>query len=299
MLRHGFPAMGTRFELVLDAAASPGAEAALAAAEREVHRLEALLSRFQPGSELSRLNRERALLAGPELAEVVRRALAERGRTGGRFDPTLHDAVVAAGYDRSFVELPADTGTRTATVAVPALPAAGARALAGGGAVHVSADGRIVLDAGVRLDLGGIGKGYAAERAASLLEVTGPCLVDAGGDVATRGRAWPVGVAGGDGELLTLLVEDGGLATSGRDRRRWLAAGTEMHHIIDPRTGLPAEGDLLRVTVVAGDAVEAEARAKALFVAGAAAAQREADALGLPAVLVTLDGRTVLAGGIA
>jgi len=95
------------------------------------------------------------------------------------------------------------------------------------------------------------------------------------------------------------LSGSSGLATSGRDRRRWRRGGRELHHLIDPRTGEPAESDLVRVTVVSGDAVEAEVAAKALFLAGAEDAAAEADAESIPAVLVTEDGRTVLAGGLA
>ena len=149
---------------------------------------------------------------------------------------------------------------------------------------------------GVRLDLGGIGKGYAAERAAEILATAGPCLVNAGGDIAVRGGRWPVGVETA-AEPLTLELSRGGLATSGRDRRRWQRNGRELHHLIDPRTGAPAETDLLRVTAVAPDAVEAEVAAKSLFLAGAERAAREADAAGVAAVLVTGDGRTIFAGG--
>ncbi|MGZ4409899.1 MAG: FAD:protein FMN transferase, partial [Gaiellaceae bacterium] len=86
--------------------------------------------------------------------------------------------------------------------------------------------------------------------------------------------------------------------TSGRDRRRWLRDGRELHHLIDPATGTSAEGDLLRVTIVGKDAVDAEVWAKALFLVGADAAEAEANALGLPCVLVSTDGRTTTAGGL-
>lgn len=281
MERRTFRAMGTEIELIVDA---ENAGAALDAAEAEFHRLEALLSRFRDDSELSQLNRDGSVEAGPDLVRVVELALAGRERTGGRFDPTVHDAVVAAGYDRSFEDVVAESNVRCQAPAV-----------AGGG---VSVEGsRIALDPGVRIDLGGIGKGYAAERAAELLALAGPCLVNAGGDVATRGGAWPVGVET-DGPPLTLELAGAALATSGRDRRRWRRDGRELHHLIDPRTGAPAETDLLRVTVVAPDAVEAEVAAKALFLAGADAARAEANATGLAAVLVT-ESRTVLAGGLA
>lgn len=281
MERRTFHAMGTEMELLVDA---DDAGDALDAAEAEFHRLEALLSRFRDDSELSRLNRDGSIEAGPDLLRVVELALAARDRTGGRFDPTVHDAVVAAGYDRSFEDIDPDSHVRCQAPAV-----------AGGG---VSVDGpHIVLELGVRIDLGGIGKGYAAERAAELLALAGPCLVNAGGDVATRGGSWPVGVET-DGAPLTLELAGAALATSGRDRRRWRRDGRELHHLIDPRTGAPAETDLLRVTVVAPDAIEAEVAAKSLFLAGADAARAEADASGIAAVLTT-ETRTVLAGGLA
>lgn len=272
--------MGTDIELLVEAERPDGA---LAAAEAEFHRLEALLSRFLPDSELSQLNEQGSLQAGPDLLEVVRLALEARRQTGGRFDPTVHDAVVEAGYDRTFDELPADGP-----------PPSGGSRCAGG--VHMDGN-RIALDEGVRLDLGGIGKGYAAENAATILATAGPCLVNAGGDVAARGGSWPVGVETADGAL-TLELATGGLATSGRDRRRWQRAGKELHHLIDPVTARPAAGDLVRATVVAPDSIQAEVWAKALFLAGSHAAAAEADAHGLPCVLVTEDGETRLAGGL-
>jgi thiamine biosynthesis lipoprotein len=275
MERRTFHAMGTEVELLVDA---DEADDALTAAEAEFHRLEALLSRFLDDSELSRLNAAGSIEPGPDLRRVVELALAAREETGGRFDPTVHDAVVAAGYDRSFELLPPER---------PAVEAASC-----GGDVRVG--DRIELEPGIRLDLGGIGKGYAAERAAELLALAGPCLVNAGGDVSVRGGAWPVGCA----PELTLELGGGGLATSGVDRRRWRAGGRELHHIVDPATGAPAETDLLRVTVVGPDAVAAEVWAKALLLVGADEAAAEADARSLPTVLVAADGRTSTAGGL-
>ena len=281
MERRSFRAMGTEIELLVEA---EGADDALDAAEREFHRLESLLSRFRDDSELSQLNRDGSIDAGPDLLRVVELALAARERTRGRFDPTVHDAVVAAGYDRTFEAVPADGA------------AAGAPVPAGGG---VRIDGyRIELQAGIRIDLGGIGKGYAAERAAEPLATAGPCLVNAGGDIATRGGSWPVGVATGDGTL-TLELSGSALATSGRDRRTWRRGGSALHHLIDPSTGASATSDVFRITVVATDAVDAEVLATSLFLAGMDGAAMEADAAGVSAVIVGADGRTLLAGGLA
>jgi thiamine biosynthesis lipoprotein len=274
MLRRTFMAMGTDVELLLDAEPSARSELALGRAAHEFERLEALLSRFRPDSELSALNRSGALDASNDLVAVTVLAVEARERTQGRFDPTIHDALVAAGYDRTFEDVPAD--------GAPARP----RRCGGG----IRIDGRrIELETGFRLDLGGIAKGYAVDQALTTLAPAGPALVNAGGDLAGRGRLWPVGVQTTDGEV-TLGLENGAIATSGRDRRRWRRGGTEVHHLIDPETGTPAAGDYVRVTVTAATAVEAEILAKAVFLGAEPAG---------PAVLVTADGRTVLAGGLA
>ncbi len=287
MLHRRFRAMGTRIELLLDAPPSGLALLALSTAESHVRRLERLLSRFDPGSELSQLNARGAMVVGPELLAVTELALAARDRTGGRFDPTVHDALVAAGYDRTFARVPV-------TSAAPPLPPGRCQ---GNVRVHRKTS-TIQLEPGVRLDLGGIAKGYAADRAARTLADVGPCLVDMGGDMALLGRAWPIGVETPSGTL-TLELTERGLATSGRDRRHWTRGGREQHHLIDPVSGRPAETDLLRVTVAAATAAEAEVHAKALFLAGAETARLYANREALPAVLVTRDGRTLLAGGIA
>ena len=99
------------------------------------------------------------------------------------------------------------------------------------------------------------------------LSQLGPCLVNAGGDVAVRGRRWPIGVETANG-FVTLELVSGALATSGRDRRRWRRNGEEQHHLIDPATGRPSNSDLVRVTVVGSSAAEAEVLAKSLFLAG-------------------------------
>lgn len=257
--------MGTEVELF-------GEPAGFSAVEAELERLEALLSRFRPESELSRLNRDGRIDAGPDLLRVVRLALEARERTGGLFDPTVHDALVAAGYDRSFELLDRDAPRRA-----PAVRCGGRVTIAGT---------TIRLAPGARLDLGGIAKGYAVDRAVALLGAYGPALVNAGGDVACLGGVWPVGVELPAG-MLTLALERGALATSGCDRRTWRGG----HHLIDPRSGRPAGGPYLRVTVAAASAVEAEVLAKAVYLG--------ADAGAVSAVLVRHDGGVRRSGALA
>jgi FAD:protein FMN transferase len=284
MRRHAFRAMGTEVAFFVD---DESRTDLLDDGEHEFHRLEGLLSRFRPESELSRLNRERSLCVGPELAELVQQSLRARDETGGRFDPTVHDAVVAAGYDRSF-ELVA--------VSAPSAPA-GASIRCGG---DIAVAGRhVALARGVHVDLGGIAKGWAADRVLSILSIAGPALVDAGGDVVGVGRPWPIGLETPAGTI-TLELRDGALATSGRDRRRWWRNGHEAHHVIDPATAASSESDVLTVTAVAPTATDAEVRATSLFLASDAKhAAAEADAQGLPAIIVTRSGETVLAGGLS
>jgi thiamine biosynthesis lipoprotein len=283
MERRRFDSMGTWVECLVEAPPSPALRDALEAVEREFGRLERMLSRFRPDSELSRVNRERFLDdPSDDLLELTGLALDARDRTGGRFDPTLHDALVAAGYDRTFDAL-TDGGA-------PAAPPTG------GGEVILRGR-RIELGPGASLDLGGIAKGYAADRCVARLAAFGPALVNAGGDLAVSGQRaggpWPVGVDLPAGTL-TLALAGGGLATSGRDRRRWRRGGEERHHLIDPLTLRPAVGRPVSVTVAAASATEAEIRAKHLFLARDA--EREAEAAGLPAVIVHDGGEPRLVG---
>jgi thiamine biosynthesis lipoprotein len=293
MVSRSVQAMGTTFSFIVDADPTTELTAVIDEAVADVARLEARLSRFRPDSELCELNRAGSVEAGNDLLVLTRLAIEAREATGGRFDPTVHAAVLAAGYDRSFDELPGDA---------PAAPPA--RAARGGGQVDVDLDrGTVRLGPGVKIDLGGIAKGYAAEVACDRLAPAGPCLVNAGGDIATRGTPgagyWAVQVPATP-EAIVVGVGTGGVATSGRDRRTWRRGGKPLHHIIEPRTGRPAVGDILRVTVFAGSAVRAEVLATALFLAsGAEQAFAEAESLDVPAVVVTDGGRTLATPGLA
>jgi FAD:protein FMN transferase len=158
MQRRELHALGTTIELLVDARPSDAVERAFDEACAQIERAEARLSRFRPDSELSELNRLGRITAGEDLLAVVTLAVAARERTDGRFDPTVHDAMVAAGYDRTFDEVPPDG---------PAGSALGARC---GGAITIDTDRReIALGPGVRLDLGGIAKGYIVDRVAERL----------------------------------------------------------------------------------------------------------------------------------
>ena len=269
-------AVGTTCAAAVSAASADESEArwALGAAQEEVAACERELSRFDPASDLSRLNAAggRWTPVGRRLLEALGLALQAREETDGRFDPTVLPALAAAGYDRSF-ELLEEREARSVN---------GWRA---GTAIELDRrKGRARLEPGSSVDLGGIGKGYAAGRALAAMLVGSPTLagglVDLGGDIAVRGVApeggpWLIAVADPRrmGETLAVLaLESGGIATSGRDARRFGPARS-LHHLIDPETGESALGGPLTVTVVAPDPVAAEVNATTLAIAGPAEAE--------------------------
>jgi len=261
--------MTTEIELLLDASDARQADEALQMAECFFHEVEARFSRFRVDSELVQLNRtpDEAVRVSPDLAELVTLALAAARASDGIFDPTVIDALEAAGYDRS-IELIRRDGTHPPRRVAPQ-PDRWKEV------VVDTTGGTVRLPAGVRLDLGGIGKGWAADRAGTMLQPFGAGMVSAGGDI----RAWgdQPGVPPGQGWLVALdqpaqpgrdvawvRVRDGAVATSSITARRW-AGG---HHLINPRTARPADTDLLSVTVLAPTVVQAEVAAKVALIQG-------------------------------
>lgn len=269
---------------------------------RQVRRLfeevEQIASRFRPDSELSRLNSrpEQWVRLSPRLWEIVALALQMAEESEGSFDPTLLNALEAAGYSRSFERLageglphpaPRDVGRYHRLRRRPATRA-------------------LWLPAGVRLDLGGIAKGYTAHRAVALLQQWGPCLVDAGGDVVAGApppglSGWPVALAAPldaqgreRGDLALLHLAHATLATSGVDYRHWQVEGRHAHHLIDPHTGRPAQSDLRSVTVLHPEAIRAEGWATATLVRGARDGLAALKARGIAALLTRTDRRSLL-----
>ena len=287
-----FPAMGTTAH-VLVVAERP--EPHLEQARRRLADLEARWSRFRSDSEVSRLNAAagRAVVVSTETLVLVTRSVDGWRRTGGLFDPTVHAALVGLGYDRDLALV------RAAPVSAAVLsgPAPGCSGIAVDPAVST-----VRLPPGVGVDPGGIGKGLAADLVAAELLDAGAagCLVSVGGDVRVLGQSpteagWVVTVPDpcrpGE-ELLRVALSEGGVATSSRLERRWRAGGTEVHHLIDPFTGAPADADVVAATVVAAEAWEAEVLVKAVAVGGAAGFDLLA---GAAAVAVTTSGERLVA----
>lgn len=288
----------------------------LAVVDTELALLDQQASRFRPDSEISAACRGPGAQGGGSrivsegLAEAIAVALAAARWTGGLVDPTVGIALCSLGYDRDFAAIRSDGVMPRRPAHVP-------------GWQSVQLDGRrLHLAPGSWLDLGATAKGLGADRAAREATAAVPAggvLVSLGGDIAVAGEApadgWPVLVAeepepasppparGGrparfpprsPGQVVRLAA--GALATSSIMCRQWRRGGRTLHHIVDPRTGLPVAGPWRTVSVAAANCAEANAASTAAIIAGDQAPAWLA-AQGLPARLVARDGGVRLVGG--
>lgn len=252
---------------------------ACASEDRAIERLfderERIFSRFDPDSELSRVNAAagRPVRVSQVFAEMLGVALEAARETGGLVDPTLGAELEAAGYDTDFSSLedalsppgPIEPRRRVAVRLV---------------------ERSVVVPKVVRLDLNGVVKGRTVDDALTLIKGRG--FVSAGGDLAVRGTFVAALPRGG-----TVGLVRGALATSGTDRRRWLRGGRVQHHLIDPSTGAPASSPWEQVTVCGLSCVGADVAAKAAFLLGSAG-PAWLDVRGLPGRFVTSAGDIVV-----
>lgn len=282
---HAWRAMGC--EAVVEIVGGPDHLGDLARS-RLAH-LERCWSRFLPGSDISRLNAAGGapIVVDPATVTLLETMVHAWSATGGAFDPTLLVPLVGLGYA---------TGRAEGSFTVPVPPGARPRGDVAGIAVDRAAS-VAQLPVGTVLDAGGIGKGLAADLVWATLADSGAegAMVSVGGDLRVAGRGpagggWRIAVAAAwdpEHDAAHLVLADGGVATSGVDRTRWVAPdGTPVHHLLDPSLGRPVpegEGATVQATVVAGTAAWAEAYATLAVVRGHAAAFPVLDELGLAA----------------
>ena len=286
------------------------AAAALESAEKELHTLdEAVLSRTAEGSELSALNAANgesvSYGADDPLPKLIETALAISEATDGAFDPTLAPVLDAWGFTKDLRRVPSADELKELL------------SHTGCGKVRLerTADGwAITLLDGAQLDLGGIAKGYAADLLRAQLEKKGvtSATLDLGGDVFVMGRKtdgsdWRIAVKDpGDTESYLGIVSaaDKFIVTSGVYERYFEENGVRYHHILDPKTGCPAESGLVSVTVVCKNGAWADALSTACFVLGPDGALALRDDLAdqgtnFELMLVTDDGRVLYTDGLA
>jgi thiamine biosynthesis lipoprotein len=290
--------MGTRIyvELWLDEAAK--GQAAIDAVIASMHDVDALMSTYKPGSQLSRVNARAALepvAVDRELFDVIRASLEFSELTGGAFDVTY--ASVGYLYDYRARQRPTE-----AQIAA-ALPGVNWRNL------RLDAAARTVRfeKPGMRIDLGGIAKGYAVDRAIALLQARGVehAVVSAGGDsriIGDRfGRPWIVGIRHPDDPkrvVTRIPLVDTAMSTSGDYERYFDEQGTRYHHILDPKTGRSAS-KVRSATILAPTAMQTDGLSKTAFVLGAEAALEIIEKIpGVDAVFVTPEGKVLYTRGL-
>lgn len=272
-------------------------EPARSAVESVLDVVDATCSRFRPDSDLERVNRAEGepTQVDPVLIDALEVALNAARVTGGLVDPTVGAAMNAIGYDRDIADVEPDGPAQ-----LP-VPAGAWRS------VEVDASrATVTVPCGVKLDLGATAKAWAADRAAaSATAVSGAAsvLVNLGGDIAAAGPApaggWSVGIgedhAAGP-HPATVAIAGGGLATSSTTVRHWRRGGRPVHHIVDPRTGRPADLVWRTVSVAAASCADANVASTAAIIHGAGAVAW-LEELGLPARLVAANGRVVAVAG--
>jgi len=270
--------------------------------EADLAAVDAACSRFRSDSELVALDSVPGPVeVSPLLAQALAVALRAARLTDGDVDPTVGAAMAAIGYDRDFPLVPASGPAVTLTV----------RSVPGWRQVQFDEQSRILaLPPGVRLDLGATAKAWAADRSAARLAAALGCgvLVSLGGDIAVAGGTPPGGwrvrvqdVTGRPedppvGPSAVVAIRDGGLATSSTTARRWRRGGDVLHHILDPRTGLPAPACWRTVSVAAASCADANTASTAAIIRGRGA-QAWLTGLGLPARLVDEAGNVHTVGG--
>jgi thiamine biosynthesis lipoprotein len=266
-----FRAMNSDIVLAAEGEASQ-VESGFVAAQNFIEVSEKRFTRFSEHSELSRLNRSSGnwFQASPDFFEVVKDAVFYFHKTNGLFDPSILPSLRNAGYIHTMDEI-----RRVGTAPQPArhLPVS----VSTFASVELNeTNSSIRLPADMQIDLGGIAKGWIAERAARLLnQYASACAVNAGGDMFLIGYphgqdCWEVALEDPRDpqiDITLLLLEEGAVATSSVVKRAWKQGDVSRHHLIDPQTGEPANTSWLSVTVLAPHAVAAETFAKAFLIA--------------------------------
>jgi thiamine biosynthesis lipoprotein len=250
-----FSALGSTCELL----ALGAGQAALARCEQRVRGEEARFTRFIKESELARLNAGdgRYVPVSPEMFAMLEAALWAYHESGGLVNAAILPALTAAGYDRPFGQGLTHPGS-TEPMYVPGLPEV---------LILDAITRSVALAPGAALDLGGIAKGALADLLID--ELGDDAVCNLGGDVRVRGNGpegdgWHIGLC----DRSAVAVRDGAVCTSGTTRRRW---GQSMHHLIDPKTGMPVKTDLAEVSVITDFALRGEVYAKCAMLLGTSA----------------------------
>lgn len=277
----------------------PNRDRALEEAAAEIQRLDSLLSIGSDSSDISRLNREKSAVLSPDAASLLESALDLARDTQGVFDPTVYPLVKLWGfYDKDY-QVPSRQELSQAL------------ALVNYREVSLGEDGQASLGPGQQIDLGGIGKGYTSQRVTELLRQAGvtSAMVSLGGNIQCLGAKpdgspWNIGIRDPFGEELyaAVRVTDKAVITSGGYERYFEdpETGTVYRHILDPRTGFPAEKGLSSVSIVTSDGTLGDGLSTALYIMGLEEATQywQAHREAFEAVFITDDGTLYATEGL-
>jgi thiamine biosynthesis lipoprotein len=296
------PTMGSEVRVTVWTAHTAAADTAIAAVSAEFDRLDALLSVWKAGSDVLRINAAAGrapVRVSPDTRAVLRTAQQVSEWTAGKFDVTFGALGDVWRFDHdqdNRVPAPAEIAARVPLVDYRAV-------------VIDEMAGTVFLSrAGMRLHLGGVGKGYAVDRAVAILRARGlhDFMVQAGGDLFVSGQAggrpWRLGIndprGAADDPFATIELRDRTLSTSGDYERFFIANGTRYHHLLDPDTGEPARG-CRSVTIVANTATLADALSTGVFISGPDAGMALIERLpDVDAVIVTADNDVLISSGL-
>ena len=272
--------------------------AAVENAKELVLKLEKSLAVNNEQSEIYALNHGKSAKLSAETCDLIRFALEICEKTDGALDPTIYPVLRAWGFTAGEYRVVEKNELSELLKAV--------------GSEKVKLKGNeITLEAGAMLDLGAVAKGYASEKCAEILEENGvkSALINLGGNIQLvgsrpNGESWKIGVANpkteGNSEYVGVLsVSDCAVVTSGNYQRFFVENGKEYGHIINPKTGIPVENDLLSVTVISLDGKLCDALSTALFVMGAENAEKYwRENRDFEAVFITKNGEVRVTSGI-
>lgn len=246
----------------------------------ELTRLDSLLNYFSDASLVSELNRTSRVRAPSDVIFLVALSDSVSRLTGGLFDITIAPVLEAWGFYSGAMKVPTDAELARAKRSVDFRR------------VRITGDS-IAIEPGMRVDLGGIAQGYAADRAADILRQNHvrSAIIDVGGEIVTIGRApdnrpWRVGIKNprGPGIIENVELQDSAVSTSGDYEKFFVVDGIRYPHIIDPRTGMPAR-DFASVTVFARDGAFCDALSTAAAAMGARRAVEFLDSIGIKCII--------------
>ena len=276
----------------------PNAPGALDAAAAEINRLDDLLSISSENGEIMKINRDGEGSVSPDVEALLDRALDFSRETDGLFDCTIEPVMEAWGFTDQDYRIPSEEELKLLLSKVDS------------DQVQLT-DGEVKLPPDVRLDLGGIAKGFTSARIMDIFAENGITsgLVSLGGNVQALGHKpdgslWRIGIQDPnnlDDIFATVEIADQAVITSGPYQRYFEENGVRYHHIIDPRTGYPADSGLISVTIISSDGTLADALSTSLYIMGpdrAASFWKEHQDQ-FDAIMMTNDGTVLVTSGLA